>query len=144
MTLASWTWTSRADLDPLTECDEVWVNPRLPPASIRAEHPLRVEISVIEDFAEALRHLEHFFARDSALVAIVRHDDVCRFLMYTSLSEPAAYERWRELRETFRPTSIGWSVAIEPAWDALLALLETEVAAGAWLQIRQGARGAQR
>jgi hypothetical protein len=144
VTLASWAWTSRADLDPAAERTDVWVNPRLPPAVVRAEHPLRVEISVIEDFAQALRYLEHFFARDSVLVAVVRLDDECRFLMYTSLSEPAAYERWRELRETFRPTSIGWSVAMEPGWGALVALMECEATSGAWFESQHDVPGGAR
>ena len=141
---ASWDWTSQADLDPTSERNDVWTNPHLPALDLRALQPLRVEISVLEDFAEALHHVKDFFAGESLLVAIVRVDSACRFLMYSHLDRPVAYERCRELREAFRPTSIGWTICSEPAWTALTTLLEHEAKNGAGFAPLLDARGTQR
>ncbi|MGH7297655.1 MAG: hypothetical protein ACRELB_22145, partial [Polyangiaceae bacterium] len=50
----SWSWASRAELDPALDRNELWVNPRLPPREGRWRQPLRVEVSVLESFADAL------------------------------------------------------------------------------------------
>ncbi len=145
MTAASWAWASRADLGQAVDRDDVWTNPQLPTLGLRPAHPLRVEISVFEHFPQALRYLEHSFARTSMLVAIERVDNVCRFLIYTSFSAAIAYERCRQLRETLRPTSIGWCFGTEPDWGTLMALLRHEATGGAWLRRpRRDVGGSQR
>ena len=139
--LPSWAWARRLHLAHAVEGDRLWTNPQLPSPDLRPIHPVRVEVSVFEDFPQALRYLKHFFARTSVLVAIGRVDNVCRFLIYTSLSAALACERCRQLRETLRPTSIGWSFGIEPGWGALHALLEHEATSGGWLTRPCGGTG---
>jgi hypothetical protein len=117
----SWTWAPRAELDPATERNAVWINPHLPSNQEQARQPLRLEVSVLESFQQAYDQLERFFSRDSVLAAVVRRHDTCRFLIYSAISDVAAYDRCRDVRNALRITTFGYSIATEPTWASLAA-----------------------
>ena len=118
----SWVWAPRSELDPATERNEVWINPRLPSVGQQELQPLRVEISVLECFQHAFDQLERFFAGDSVLAAVVRRHDTCRFLIYSGISDAVAYDRCRDVRHALRATSFGYSIARDPTWESLAGL----------------------